>query len=602
MDESLNQDSKSVIGFFEFAPRQTIENALRWVWSRRAKAVCAALLLGMSVQMLAALSRKSVTTDEIVHIPAGYYHLVAGHYQLNNEHPPLAKMWSAIPLLFIQPSESTKTAEEIEAHFINVTWSFQGRFWSANRNQFELISFWARFMMIIVTVGLGVLIFMFARELFGEGVALLAVAMFSLEPTVLAHGRVVHTDLPAEFVYLLFFFALLRYFKTRTLRSALWLGLISGLALITKFSMIVLLPILTCLVVCGIVFASRLAVNRKKVLLHAGLVLCLLLLVINIAYRFERPKLEPGDVKWVQAKSPENFDNWMTFFRVGSTVLPTYYLFGQYNVMLHNRDGHATSLLGQYSTKGWWYYFPVAFALKTTVPFLLAAIAGIVWALYQLLMRKDNRFVWLLLPLAIYLALSMSSHINIGVRHLLPAYSFLFIAAAVVLERLLQVKRKQAKYGGVACAVVLFTWMSVEMVRSYPNYIPYLNQLAFSHPRWWYLSDSNVEWGEDAKALAAYLHARGETEVRGAVAAGWGTLVHYGIRYHDIFPRPGVTIPETRYVAIGASFLNGSTVSLHPDPDGKVLSDEQRVNFLDAYRHIQPEAILGNSIYLYRVR
>jgi len=599
MDESLNQDADPEIAL-DFAPRQIIEQAYRWAWLRRANVLCAALLLAMSLQMLAAISRKSITNDEIVHIPAGYYHLVVGNYQLNNEHPPLAKMWAALPLLFIQPVESKRTAEELDANFGEVTWSFHSRFWGENKSQFELISFWTRLMMIIATVGLGFLLFIYARELFGNVVALLAVAMFSLEPTLLAHGRIVHTDVPAELVYLLFFFALLKYVKTLSVKSALILGLISGIALITKFSMIVLLPVLTATAVGGIAFASRLDIDRKKLVLHCGLVLCLILLVINTAYRFQSPPIEPGDVKWVQTRSPEKFDQWMTFFKVGSKVLPTYYLFGQYNVMVHNRDGHAASLLGQYRSKGWWYYFPVAFSLKTTIPFLLLAIAGLAWALYQLLMKKDNRFVWLLIPFAIYCALSMSTHINIGIRHFLPAYSFLFIAAAVFLERLIQVKR--VKYLGMGLVIVAFAGMSFEAIRTFPNYIPYMNQLAVGEPKWWYLSDSNVEWGDDAKELAAYLRAHGETEVDGAISAGWTTLAPYGITYHEIFPRPGVLIPETKYVAIGAGYLNGSTIAVSPDKNGKMLSEEERVNFLDSYRHRQPEVILGNSTYVYRVK
>jgi hypothetical protein len=144
--------------------------------------------------------------------------------------------------------------------------------------------------------------------------------------------------------------------------------------------------------------------------------------------------------------------------------------------------------------------------------------------------------------------------------------------------------------------------MTVEMLRTYPDYIPYMNQLASRHPHWWYLSDSNVEWGDDAPALAAYLHARGETEVRGAMSGGWATLQLYGISYYEIFPKPGRVTPETRYVAIGASFLNGSTIAVPADEQGKLITDEQRVNYLAEYRTRRPEAAFGNSIYLYRVK
>src|SRR6266478_2741606 len=102
MDESLNQEFATS---FVFEPRRTLAQALRRAWARRAEVLCAALLFGMSLQMFAVIARKNITNDEIVHIPAGYYHLVNGEFQLNNEHPPLVKMWAALPLLLIQPNE-----------------------------------------------------------------------------------------------------------------------------------------------------------------------------------------------------------------------------------------------------------------------------------------------------------------------------------------------------------------------------------------------------------------------------------------------------------------------------------------------------------------
>lgn len=570
------------------------------VIAHRLEILAGFLLLLMAVNMFAAISHKGITNDEIVHIPAGYYHLVAGDYQLNNEHPPLIKMWAALPLLLIQPQEAPPTEAEKQGVFNGLTWSYEHRFWQANIAQFGRILFWTRAMMIVLTVGLGVLIFSFARALFGPRAGVIAVALYTLEPTVLAHGRLVHTDLPAAFAFLLFFFVLRIYLKARTTRTALLLGLATGLALLTKFSMIVLLPVLAGLALLGLLFASRLKENRRRILLHAGIVVCLVWVMVNAAYRFQGPDVVPGDVQWVQARSPDAFNGWMTFFNLGSRIAPTYYLFGQYNVMLHNRDGHATSLLGRYGTQGWWYYFPVAFALKTSLPFLIITLAALAWVLWRLIRKRDQRMLWLLVPIAIYAALSMSSHINIGIRHFLPVFPFLFIAGGALLERLLRVR--YPRHLAIALLAISFGWMSVEALRAYPNYLSYMNQLASSHPHWWYLSDSNVEWGEDNAALAEYLHARGETEVAGALSGGWGSLLEQGITYHEIFPKPGVKVPDTRYVAIGASFLNGSTVYIGADENGKTISDEQRVNYLAAYRTRQPEAILGNTIYVFRMR
>jgi len=567
-------------------------NAKRLVVVRKAEAVCGALLLLMAVNLFAAISRKSITNDEIVHIPAGYYHLVAGEFQLNNEHPPLVKMWAALPLLFVQPDEPPAPKTEDE-NFMERTWGFHERFWQANQARFQTVTFWPRLMMIPITLALGALIFVFARKLFGETAALIAVALYVLEPTVLAHGRVVHTDVPAALAYLLFFFVLHRYSEAPGTKHALILGLVCGVALLIKFSMLVLLPVL------AIYFLARLFIYRrdrkqlKQILFHSALITEVVLFLVNAAYYFQRPVLEASDVRWVAMKSPALLGFVTTFVRLASYLVPTYYLFGVYNIELHNHFGHATSLLGHYNDLGWWYYFPVAFALKTTIPFLLLAIVALGWSVWRFV-RRDWRFLWLVVPVGIYLAISLTSHINIGIRHFLPVYPFLFIAGGALLARLLQVRRLV----GITVLIVLLGWMSFEALRTFPNYTPYMNQLASGHPHWYYLSDSNVEWGDDVNALADYLKARGETKVSAALSAGWSTLGRYGVDYLDMVSLPPDKTPETRYVAIGASFLNGSVIPGDENVVGR--RSFERTNLFARYRERKPEAVFGNSIYLFR--
>jgi hypothetical protein len=575
-----------------FAP--AFANAKRLVSERKAEAVCAALLLLLAANLFASISRKSITNDEIVHIPAGYYHLVTGEFQLNNEHPPLVKMWAALPLLFIQPEEPPAPKTEHE-NFMERTWGFHERFWQANRARFQTVTFWPRVMMIPITLGLGALVFIFARKLFGETAALISVALYVLEPTVLAHGRIVHTDLPAAFVYLLFFFTLHYYSEAPGLRRALLLGLAGSVALLTKFSMLVILPVLAVYLVARLFLNWRDSRQRSQVALHGGLVTVVIIFLVNAAYHFQHPVLEASDVRWVQMKSPALLGFVTTSIRVLSKIIPTYYLFGVYNIELHNHYGHATSLLGQYSDLGWWYYFPVAFALKTTIPFLLLAVVALGWAGWRLAVKRDKRFVWLVVPIGVYLAISLTSHINIGIRHFLPVYPFLFIAGGALLAQLLHVRKRI----GVAVLVILFGWMTFEAVRTFPDYTPYMNQLASRHPRWYYLSDSNVEWGDDVGALAAYLKARGETKVRASLAAAWSTLRLYDVEYLDLTSLPPGSTPETRYVAIGASELNGSTIFVS-QINGVPISQEQRVNLFASYRNRKPEAVFGGSIYLFR--
>ncbi|HEV7798759.1 MAG TPA: phospholipid carrier-dependent glycosyltransferase [Pyrinomonadaceae bacterium] len=607
MEDALKQKQEVARSLWEIIIH-SFARVSQLVVARRAELICAALLLLMAANLLASISRKSITNDEIVHIPAGYYHLVAGEFQLNNEHPPLVKMWAALPLLFVQPDEPPAPKTEDE-NFMERTWGFHERFWQANRARFQTVTFWPRVMMVPLALALGLLIFVFARKLFGETAAVISVALYVLEPTVLAHARIVHTDVPAALVYLLFFFALYQYSKEArpnrvvnigssdtgpSTRRALLLGITCAVALLTKFSMLVVLPVLAIYFLARLIVNRRNSKKRRQLILHSGLITVVVLFLLNAAYYFQHPALEASDVRWVQLKSPALLGFVTAGIRVLSKLIPTYYLFGVYNIELHNHYGHATSLLGQYSDLGWWYYFPVAFALKTTIPFLLLAVAALVWAVWKLTIKRDMRFVWLVVPIAVYLGISLTSHINIGIRHFLPVYPFLFIACGALLGQLLGARRNL----GVGVLIILLGWMGFEAARTFPNYTPYMNQLASRHPHWYYLSDSNVEWGDDVGALAAYLKARGETEVSAALSAGWSTLGRYGVDYLDMVSLPPGKMPETRYVAIGASFLNGSVIPGDENVIGRRAFE--RTSLFARYRDRKPEAVFGNSIYLYR--
>lgn len=549
----------------------------------------------MSWQFVVAISRKSITNDETAHIPAGYYHLVAEDFQLNTEHPPLVKMWAALPLLFIQPKEPIIT-EKTDADFAQRSATVEQQFWFANQTQFLRIGFWTRLMMIPLAVLLGVVIFIFTRTISNSTAALIAVFTYSIEPTILAHGRVVHTDLAAALGYLLFFFALFQYHRFPTHRKAILLGVVTALALLTKYSMVILVPLLALYALALAWSYRRDSIRLKKLMIHAVAVTGIVILMINAVYFFRHDQMSDPDRGWLLSTSQPYSNAIYQGITVLGHVIPTYYLFGVYKVAIHNHYGHPAFLLGKYSNDGWRYYFPVAFALKTTIPFLLLSVVALAWGIFQIVARRRITLLWLLIPFLIYLGISVSGSINIGIRHFLPAFPFLFILGGMFLTEVIKSRQRTL---GIALTVVLIGLMCVEAVRVFPNYTPYMNQLA-AGPNWRYLSDSNVEWGDDVNSLAAYLKSRGETRVRAALSGGWITLPLYGIDYIGMAP-PVKELVDTRYVAIGASFLNGSTVPSF-EVNGKLISDSERVNLFETYRHRTPEAVFGGSIYLFRER
>jgi 4-amino-4-deoxy-L-arabinose transferase-like glycosyltransferase len=546
----------------------------------------AALLL-MASNCVLAIHRTGLTSDEVIHIAAGYYSLSAGEYRMNAEHPPLAKMWSALPLMLFLPHDEGPA--NAPGNFSQRGGQYYGHFWNVYQDAYLRICFWARTAMVAFTVALGSLIFVATRRWFGPVAAVFAVLLYTFEPTVLGHGRLVHTDIPATLMYLLFFVALDQYRERLSISRALVVGFVTALALLTKFSMIILLPVAGAFFIVRF-WRTRGSSNARWSLAgHLSLASLVFVLTIQAVYAFRNPPLEP-EVKWIQSVSRYPVVVERTIETL-SPLFPRDFLFGIYVVTMHNSGGHSASVLGNYDYRGWWYYFPVAFLLKTFIPFLLLSVAAIVWSLRRV--THGDRSLWYaLIPLALYSAMAMTSGINIGVRHFLPAFPFLFMLSGAFLAA---VSRDAPKAGGILAAGVI-SLMAIEAVATFPYYISYVNQLKGQNPGWRYLSDSNVEWGDATPELAAYLKARGVNQVSGALLGGNLTLHAYGIEFMDLFGRP--PRPQTQYVALGASFLNGSTVEYGDASNGRE-TELQRINFFDAYRSRRPVAVFGNSIYLF---
>ena len=193
-------------------------------------------------------------------------------------------------------------------------------------------------------------------------------------------------------------------------------------------------------------------------------------------YRFDFGRLRDTHYHLVRAYVGEGV-------AIDAIPLPAPALFsGIAQTLLHNAEGHEAYLLGRYSREGWWYYFPVAIAVKTTIVFLLLALAS------AFLLRKRPQLAPLVAAAAIVVA-CFAVRINIGIRHVLPIYPLLAVSIGCALAT-----RKKA---------LVFALVAVELfvsLRAHPDYLPYFNAFAGSEPRK-VLLDSNLDWGQDLLRL-----------------------------------------------------------------------------------------------------
>lgn len=585
----------------------------------------AGMLLAFLVVSLLLLSQKGLFIDDSMHMPAGYSYLLTHDYRLNQEHPPLIKLLSGLGLWRLQPQfpfdspgwQQAATPEDPEDGMVKI----EEAFFAANANQFEQIAWYGRLPVLVIPLLLLAAVWWLTRELFGPAAALIAVFLLGTEPNVIGNAIVVQNDVASALALVLFVIAV-KKFLTNDLAThqpaaaralvprALLLGGALGLALVTKYSLVVLVPVTVAILIA---WATLQLLRRKSRFLSLTLCVSLVFLtayLILIAF----------------------YSFHVSLFSF-PPLLPRYFVYGIDMVIRDSREGRPAFLFGQVSDTGWWYYFPVAFALKTTIPFLLASVSGFVWSLVQVFRRKSRslreRYVplYAVLPALAYLGLTMTSHLNIGVRHLLPMFPFAailgggFISAVIQFPLKRSMTPKRGRVLAVVLAVLILAPFLVIAISTYPNYLTYFSPLAGGTEHGWQtLSDSNVETGQEVKALAAYLKAHGENRVTGIMVGG-EFLRFYGVELED-FPgwyddddpddtQNGQDAPDddsaednseqeapetdttastinTKYVAIGAWYFSEID-----------LSDKQK-QIIDVYRHEKPEAMVGNSIFVFR--
>ncbi len=246
-----------------------------------------AILIILVTTALAVFSfwNDSLIVDEIPHIGAGYSYITKRDMRSNPEHPPLAKIIGAVPLLFYDVNENVFDEYgpwQTNDHFTQ--WNL-GRqlIYNGDANP-QSITRAVKVPMLVFFVLGAFILYKWTKERYNANTALLALFLFTLSPTILAHSRYVATDIPATVGILATIYFFVRYLKNSNWKN-LWItGFILGLALLTKFSVAILvlyIPLLA--LICGSMQKS----DAKGWTLKCSIISFLRgVLVIIIAYTF----------------------------------------------------------------------------------------------------------------------------------------------------------------------------------------------------------------------------------------------------------------------------------------------------------------------------
>jgi 4-amino-4-deoxy-L-arabinose transferase-like glycosyltransferase len=562
-----------------------------------AAAVAATGIVLLSLLLVRDHTREdSLSADEPVHILSGWFGVHGRTAIVNIEHPPLAKVLAGLALAAL-PLPPPPSEVPMGTSFTD----YGHAFLFENVVPADRIAAAARAPFLGVLACLLLLVFLAARSRYGSAAALFALALVALDPTFVAHAGVVHTDVGAAATFLATVLAWEAARRRATLLRVALAGVALGLALATKFSAVLLVPIL---LLQSLVAARRdpspgRAAARAVARLAAASVVALLVILAVYAPLTSRMSREHQRLvihELVAGRGAPRLSAAIESFVPVSRPL-AHYAGGLASVIRQSSVGGGVNyLLGEKSVEGFPSYFFVAFALKSTLAFL-AVTALVVGAFLRRPRGLSEEGRLFLLPVAVLFLASIGSAYNIGIRHMLPVYPFLALAGAALFARAADAARTGAKGRAAVAALALLPVVAgAELLRIHPHELSYFNAFAGGPERGReLLSDSNVDWGLDLKRLAAELARRGVRDPTVVYFGGDDVPARIGVEDFAADPRVRGTLVAISafHLAVGPEF--------HEYHGEREIAAALRELESDVLARGRPAGRVGYSMYLFEL-
>jgi len=514
-----------------------------------------AVLVLFWVMAVTSVLDKSTTSDEVVHLPAGYSFWKYNDYRMDPENGNLPQRWMAIPLLFGNwqfPSHSEyywKMSRE---------WTVGRYFCYYLGNNLQMMLWLGRAMIALLGCFAGLVVYAWARLLFGRIGGMLSLLLFAFDPTMLANGRLCTSDMAAGLFFTLSVGCLWWVLHKVNRLSVLCSCLAMGGLFIAKMSAVLVIPIGLALI--GIRLLSgkpvevafgkigKVAARSKQALIYLALVAlhaAAVFLIIWAAFGFRFSMFSPASgsgnyppKSWEELTADGGPIYDTLLFAREHKLLPEAYIYGFGHVYKHSR-ARSAFLNGEYAIYGWRKFFPYCFAVKTPLATLaiFAMAIGAAYILARLPGGKSSSFVtsiakslyrtsplWMLL--LVYWCFSISARMNIGHRHILPVYPPTFILAGAAAYWF----TGRLKWTRLLVPAML-VWLAVESVAIWPHYLAYFNQVAGGPKNGYrHLVDSSLDWGQDLPGLKKWI-ARNTDEGENVYLGYFGNNV---VQYWDV--------------------------------------------------------------------
>jgi hypothetical protein len=539
--------------------------------------------------------RMSVTHDEYWHLPIGLVNLTSG--RLEFDAPPMLRAWSALPLLF-----TSAKAPPFDAGIDRG--EYGDRFLRDNREHYRLWFFLGRCMNVLLSVATAGVLALATWEWLGRGASLLAVLLYALHPTTIAHSAVVTADTGAALFFVLVAFLTWRFARRATWSGALGLGAAMGAAQLTKFTLVILIPL--SLAMWWLARAGRTGEKaedpssaggeispsvpgQKERMLSKWLAAVLAcLLVWNAGYLFRGTGSLLGSYPFQSRSLKGVAERWPALAWV-PVPLPRDYVLGVDSQQKLMESPHPGFLDGQWHLHGVRHYYLMALWYKSPHGWQVLVLLG------GLMMMRGREagyrrvLCFILLLSTALLVVAGLGGLQLGVRYVLPVVPMLCVVAGAAAT---WCRWRRSRWRTVAVgALILWTAWAV---RFHPHHLAYFNELA-GGPEGGHrhLLDSNLDWGQDLDRLKLFLDESPIEEI-GLAYFGMIPPGELGIDFHlppSWEPRPG-------WYAVSVNFVHGRPHMVRDVRGGSRPVDLDEYGY---FRLFEPVKRIGYSIYVYRL-
>jgi 4-amino-4-deoxy-L-arabinose transferase-like glycosyltransferase len=553
--------------------------------------VSAALLL-ILMALLAGLAARheSVTFDEVAHTGAGVSYLQKLDLRMNEEHPPLAKVLAAIPLVL----------RGAHADYSHISWTFSGKIFYQYLGQWVFghsflmrwndpysTLWWARVPMLLITLLLGLTIYIYGSRLGGEWGGLLCLSAFATMPAFIAFGPLVITDIAVTLFWMLSVWQLPNMWRSPTRGAVVKFGLALAGALLSKFSSGLLFFVFIAFAL-SLRFKPLADQPAEKTELRAWrrrawrniakgtLWAALFVYAFYFVLSWNQPTDSFGLIP--------HFPNSAVLRRI---LMPPWLYLRGVAMFIITAGSRPTYILGRSYPHGVRFYFPVLFSLKSQLSFLLLLVIATLTALLRKrgsgsAIPDDRKMQWrsVWISLVVFVAVCMLNRLDISIRHFSIALALLTLLVAPLPRMLALLEDAQPRLAraGNWLVIALALASIVTAIRVYPNYFPYVNSLSMGRPAYQLVNDSNVDWNHALPELENFVRQRGLQRI---------LLDEYG------FSDPTVYVPQA--VAFNCQEPRADVAGQWAAVTANYLKDSRNCEWMMQYPH---QALAGGSMYV----